>query len=149
MDNELMDLPQYDITSLDPKQQRFIHLYLTGQYSIPKLAELIGVHYTTLKNWLKRTDVKNIIASYQQEEHEIVQSALKALNLKAVERLSELMDSPIDGVALQAVNSALDRGGHKAKQEVKKDITVTTYEKQIEKFLNDIVPDYEIIDIDE
>ena len=36
------------ITLLDPKIQRFIHLYMTGQYSLSKLAQLL-LKYTQIQ----------------------------------------------------------------------------------------------------
>ena len=60
---------------------------------------------------------------------------LKTLTLKATNKLASLIDSPIDGVALQAVKDVLDRGGHKAKQEIKVDKTVRTFEEKLQEVM--------------
>ena len=129
----------YGITDLTPKMQRFIHLYMTGQYTLVKLSELLEVHPNTLGSWLKRKDVKAIIHDMQESTHDIVGVQIKALSTKAVSKLSALMDSPIDGVALQAVNSTLDRAGHKPKQEIKVDKTVTTYEQRLTNLIDNVI----------
>lgn len=136
------------IVDLSPKMQRFIHLYMTGQYTLVKLSEMLELHPNTLSNWLKRKDVKSIISEMQQDTHDIVGVQIKALTTKAVAKLSSLIDSPIDGVALQAVNTTLDRGGHKPKQEIKVDKTVTTYEQRLTDLIHNVIDledeDYEI-----
>lgn len=124
------------ITALPVKMQRFVQLYMTGQYSLNKLAQLLEVHPNTLSNWLKRKDVKDIIEQMQMDIHDMVGIRLKALSLKASEKLDKLIDSPIDGVALQAVNSVLDRGGHRAKQEIKVDKTITTIEQKMKELID-------------
>lgn len=136
------------ITTLPIKVQRFIHLYLTGQYSHNKLAQLLEVHPNTIANWLKRKDVKEVIEEMQKVTHDMVSVQLKALTLKAINKLNSLIDSPIDGVALQAVKDVLDRSGHKVKQEIKIDKTVTTIEEQIRKLADKTIidADYEIIE---
>lgn len=132
------------ITTLSPKQQRFVHLYVTGQYKLPQLAELLGVHYATVSGWLKRSDVKEFIMSFQQEEHELIELAIKNQRIKAIQKVTELIDSPIDGVALSACKDILDRSGHKSIQKVEKKVEITTYEEKMKELLNVIdVEDYE------
>lgn len=138
------------ITTFPTKVQRFIHLYMTGQYTLSKLAQLLEVHPNTLQNWLRRKDVKEIINEMQQTTHDVVAIQLKALTLNAVARLGELTKSPIDGVALQAVKDVLDRAGHKPKQELKIDKTITTYEQRLNDLIkNTIDADVEIEEVDE
>lgn len=146
--NALAELEPLDPTSealagLTQKQQRFIHLYLTGQYTVQKLAQLLEVHPNTLFNWLKRTDVKDIIADMQATTHDMVAVQLKNLTMAATDKLSKLINSPIDGVALQAVKDILDRSGHKAKQEIKVDKTVTTIEQKLGELINSTIVDAE------
>ena len=43
-----------DITQLPIKIQRFVNLYMTGQYTLVKLADLLEVHPNTVHKWLKR-----------------------------------------------------------------------------------------------
>lgn len=144
--SEQKDLQIY---SLSPQQQRFIQLYMTGNYTIAKIAQLIEVHPNTASRWLKKPEIKDALAEAQQEIHQQVGYQIKSMTVKATQRLSDLMDSPIDGVALQAVKDVLDRGGHKAKNEIKVDKTVITVEQKMKDLMKDIVIDvdgYEIID---
>jgi len=129
------------IQALPPKMQRFIHLYMTGQYTINKLAQLLEVHPNTLSNWLKKQEVRDIINDMQQTTHEIVGIQLKSLTLQAVNKLGALTESPIDGVALQAVKDILDRAGHKPKQEIKIDKTVKTFEQKLYDLIEVTVED--------
>lgn len=146
------DIEEYDdslITQLTTKQQRFVHLYLTGQYTVNKLAQLLELHPNTLFKWLKRDDVKAVIADMQTTTHDMVGAHLKALTLKAVNRLDDLVNSPIDGVSLQAVKDILDRAGHKSKTEIKVDKTVRTYEEKLKNLIEDTVVDAEFEEVDD
>jgi len=135
------------LADMTPKMQRFLHLYMTGQYSVSKLAQLLEVHPNTLHNWMKRADVKNAVLDMQDITHQVVGNQMKAMTLKAVERMRDLMDSPIDGVALQAVKDVLDRSGHKAKQEIKKEITVKTFEEKLSSLIDNVI-DVECEEVD-
>lgn len=144
-------LENYEITALSPQQQRFIHLYITGGYKLVQIAQLLGVASSTVSAWLANPVIREIINQYQADEHAAVTTALKSLTSKAVDKLSGLVDSPIDGVALAACKDILDRTGHKPQQQIKIDKTVTTFEKQLDNLINDIVidADYEIKEDDE
>lgn len=134
------------ITELTAKQQRFVHLYITGQYKLTQISELLGVHYNTISSWLRNDNIKQMIATYQEEEHELIETSLKSLRTKAIQKLGELVDSPIDGVALSAVKDILDRGGHKPTQKVEKNVTITTYEQQLKEIMNGVVIDVDFED---
>lgn len=137
------------IDVLPPKIQRFIHLYVTGQYTLSRLSQLLEVHPNTLGAWLRRGDVKEIISNMQKDTHDVVTVQLKALTMKAVNKLSALTESPIDGVALAAVKDILDRAGHKSKQEIKVDKTVTTFEQKLNNLIEDSIDvEYEIMEDD-
>lgn len=138
------------VSRLTTKQQRFVYLYMTGQYTVAKLAQLLEVHPNTLFNWLRRKDVQEAIADIQETTHGLVANQLKALTMKATNRLSELMDSPVDGVALQAVKDILDRSGHKTKSEIKIDKTVRTFEEKLQNVIEDTIDaEYEMVDEEE
>ena len=127
------------VTELTTLQQRFVHAYMTGQYTNAKLASLFVVHPNTISNWLRDGNVKCVIADMQKDTHDAVGTQLKALTLKAVNKLNSLIDSPIDGVALQAVKDILDRGGHKPKSEIKVDKTITTYEQKMQQLIGEVL----------
>lgn len=139
LEQDVVDNVDTSIVNLTPKMQRFIHLYTTGQYTLVQLAELLEVHPNTLGNWLRRDDVKAIIADMQVSTHDMVAIQIKALSTKATAKLSALLNSPIDGVALQAVKDVLDRAGHKPKQEIKVDKTVTTFEQKLSSLIDDVI----------
>lgn len=134
-----------EVQLLEPKLQRFVHLYLTGQYTNRQLAQLIEVHENTISGWLKRDDVNIAIREYQAMEHEMIDVQIKAMRMKAIQKMNDLMESPIDGIAFQACKDILDRTGHKAKNEIKVDKTVKTIEVQLQELAKDII-DVDFID---
>lgn len=139
-----------DISVIPPKIQRFVHLYMTGQYTMVKLAQLLNVTPVTLYKWAKREDVKTIILDMQESNQQIVEMQLKSLTVKAVNRLSSLVDSPIDGVAMQAVKDILDRSGHKPTQNIKIDKTVRTYEERLSEIMEKTLDvEYSVVGEDE
>lgn len=133
------------IQLLEPKLQRFVHLYLTGQYNQRQIAQMLEVHENTISTWLKREDVNLTIKEYQATEHEMIDTQIKAMRMKAIQKMNDLMDSPIDGIAFQACKDILDRTGHKAKNEIKVDKTVKTIEMQLRDLADDII-DVDFID---
>ena len=137
------------ITDLSAKQQRFVHLYITGQYTIPKLADLLQISHNTARYWLRDERIREIIDTYQNEEHDLVENALKNLRVSAIQKLGELVNSPIDGVALSACKDILDRSGHKAIQKVEKNVTVTTYEQQMKDLIDATIVDVTADEISE
>ena len=143
-DMENKDLALYQ---LDPKQQRFIQLYLTGNFTLTKIAELLEIHPNTASNWLKRKEIKHALEEAQKEIHGQVSIQLKGMTLKATQKLNELIDSPMDAIALQAVRDVLDRGGHKTVNEIKVDKTVTTIEQQMKQLIDTTIPDIEYEDV--
>jgi phage terminase small subunit len=124
------------IFSLEPKQQRFINLYMTGTQTLVDLARLLQVSVSTLRNWLKKEEIQLAMAETKQEVQKQVAMHINEMTLKATRRLSELVESPIDAVALQAVKDVLDRGGHKAKQEIKVEKTVITVEQKLKELVD-------------
>lgn len=132
-DNELQ------IFTLDPQKQRFIQLYMTGAHSLAEISQLLQIHPNTAGKWLKREDVKNALTEAQGAIQQQVSMQIKNLTLKATMRLHDLVDSPIDAVALQAVKDILDRGGHKPKNEIKVDKTVTTVEQKMKELIDSTI----------
>lgn len=142
------ELPTEKLLTLAPKQQRFIHLYSTGQYSNAQIAKLLEVHPNTILSWVKRKDVQAALAELQEGTHVLVANQLKNLTMKATEKLNQLVDSPIDGVALQAVKDILDRAGHKPKQEIKVDKTVITVEEKLKSLVDSVVIDVDFEEVE-
>lgn len=139
-----------NVVQLEPKLQRFVHLYLTGNYNHRQLADLLEVHENTINSWLKRDDVIASIREYQNMEHEMFDIQIKAMRMKAIQKMNELMDSPIDGIAFQACKDVLDRTGHKAKNEIKIDKTVKTIEMQLQDLADEFIDaECEVLDEEE
>ena len=138
------DNPLFKCTTI---QQRFVHLYTTGHYTKAKLAQLLEVKPTTINSWLKNPNVRAAIEDIQMGVHEQVQVELKMLTQKATQKLSQLMDSPIDGVAYQAVKDVLDRTGHKQKTEIKVEKTIRTIEQQMKELIDMTIPDGEFTEV--
>ncbi len=136
-----------EVQLLEPKLQRFVHLYLTGQYNQTQLAQLLEVHKNTINSWLKREDVNIAIKEYQAMEHEMIDVQIKAMRMKAIEKMNDLMDSPIDGIAFQACKDILDRTGHKAKNEIKIDKTVKTIEMQLNDLAENLITDVDFTEV--
>ena len=141
------DLEDSQMKLLNPRQQRFVHLYLSGQYQIKQIAELLNMSLSGVRGWLKNPIVKALIEDIQAEEDDIVRQGLKAIRLSALYKMQRLLDSPIDGIAYQAARDILDRTGHKAptKQEVK--VEVYTFEQQLQQAIQGIKGADEFIDI--
>lgn len=145
MNIEPLKFQDSDITTLTPKQQRFFTLYISGQYTNAKIAELLGVHPNTISNWLRDDAVKGLMEIYQKEEFEMNHKRLKALSGEAIQTMAELMQSPIDGVRYQASKDILDRTDFKpvSKREVKTE--VYSYEEKIQDMANITVTDEELL----
>lgn len=131
------------LSDLPPKKQRFVHMYLTGQYKVPEIADILEISTNTARIWLKTEVIKNYIDEFKREEHEAVENALKHMRQRALSRLGELMESQVDAVALQATKDVLDRTGHKAVQKVEKDVRITTFEEQLNSLIEQTIIDVE------
>ena len=137
-----------EVTTLERKLQRFVHLYLTGQYNQTQIAQMLQVHKNTINSWLKREDVNLAIKEYQAIEHEMIDVQIKAMRMKAIQKMNDLMDSPIDGIAFQACKDILDRTGHKAKNEIKVDKTVKTIEMQLKDLADTLITDVDFSEVE-
>lgn len=135
------------LVSLNPNHQRFVHMYLAGKYSTSQLAEIFDVHPNTILKWLKKKDVQAAISETQTVMNVMVAQQITNMASKAVTRLNNLMDSPMDMVALQAVKDVLDRAGHKPKSEMKIEKTVHTYEQKLGSLIDSTIDDveYEVV----
>lgn len=145
-DKDYLDL----LLTKKPKKARAVQLMLTGGHKTSEIASLLGVKRQTINRWLAEDEVKQYMKLYQKDEAMIIQAKIKAATTAAMEKMVDLMDSPIDGIALQAAKDILDRSGHKAKQEVKKEVVVRTFEQKMNELLGDeiIDVDYETLDED-
>lgn len=145
--NLLSGLPSEALAELSPAKNRMILLYLTGHYNYKKIASIIGVSENTIRAWLSQPAVQEVIAELQKREFNIIESSLKAMRMKALDTMNDLMDSPMDPVRFQASKDILDRTGHRPAQNIKVDKTVTTIEKQLAELADFTINDAEVIDI--
>lgn len=130
------DLVDSKMQLLEPKKQRFVHLYLSGDYSLVAISELLNVHRQTIYRWAANPEIQEIITSVQKQEDELVKQGMKALRLKALYKMSELIDSKVDGIAYQAARDVLDRNGHKAPTKQEVNVEIHTFEQQIKEVIN-------------
>jgi predicted transcriptional regulator len=117
-------------------KNKLVHLFLSGQYTQSQIARILNVSPSAVYNWLSSPEVKKAIEAYQQEEDVIINSSLKALRSKAIQKASELMDADNEMVASIMVRDVLDRTGHKAAEKKQVDINMT-YEQRIQMLMND------------
>jgi hypothetical protein len=143
----LSGLPSEALAELTPAKTRMILLYITGQYNLTKIAQIIGVTDATIRAWLGQPAVQQVIQELQKREWQMIDAALKSLRFRAVDTMDRLMDSPMDAVRFQASKDILDRTGHKAVNEIKVDKTVTTIEQQLKEIADVVIDESEIIDI--
>jgi hypothetical protein len=143
----LSGLPSEALAELTPAKTRMILLYITGQYNLTKIAQIIGVTDATIRAWLGQPAVQQVMQELQKREWQMIDAALKSLRFRAVDTMDRLMDSPMDAVRFQASKDILDRTGHKAVNEIKVDKTVTTIEQQLKEIADVVIDESEIIDI--
>ena len=137
----------YGLAPLQPAKSRLVLLYCTGHYTQKKIAEIIGVSTTTVTAWLMQPEVQAMIAELQRREFNVIESSLKAIRTRAVDTMTDLMGSSMDGVRFQAAKDVLDRTGHKPVTQVKVDKTVTTIEEKLKNLSNMTEGSAQVIDI--
>lgn len=127
-----------------PRVGRAVQLFLAGNHNRVEIADVLDVSANTVGKWLRDPDIKKYMEEFQREEANIMKCKIQASTSAALDKMVGLLDSPIDGVALQAAKDLLDRGGFKPKQEIKKEVIVKTFEQQ----LLDVLGDDEILDVE-
>lgn len=134
------------ISSKTILKQRLAQMYCLGNYKDKDIASILMVSVSTIRKMLKDPDVLDLINQYQDEEKQMIDMKLKALRIKATDRLFELMDSEDDSIVLQATKDVLDRTGFKA--DANKNINVNvSYEQQIQSLIEGV--DFtELIDVE-
>lgn len=135
------------LEALHPAKVRALLLFITGQYTLKDIASVCGVAPTTVGTWMSSPNVQTVIKELQKREWELIDSSLKSLRMKAVNTVSNLMDSDMDMVRLAASKDILDRTGHKSVQQVKVDKTVTNIESQLKNIVDVTVNEEDVIDI--
>lgn len=125
-------------------KQRLVSLYVSGNYTISQIAKILKVNPSTINRWLRDEEIQNIIQKYQKEEDVVIGNSLRALRMKAMNTMNELMDSQNDLVALNAAKDILDRTGHGATQKQEVNVNVS-YEERLKQLIEGV----EIIDVKE
>ena len=138
------------MAKLKPLHRRFVNSYVTGTNNVKEIAELMQVTTQCIRLWLKKPEIQEAIEEIQTSEDDIVKQQLKAARMNALNTMTKLLKSPIDGIAYQAARDILDRTGHKAptKQETKTEIHVT-FEDQLKEVLKQIDSPEEFIDVED
>lgn len=127
-----------DVVKISQKpilKQRLVHLYVSGYYNTRQMARILMVSEQSVRKTLKEPEVQNMIQAYQDTEKELVDQALKALRMRAIETQSELLESDNDVVRANVSKDILDRTGHKAKEEKKVEINVS-YEERLKALVS-------------
>ena len=131
-----------------PRVGRAVQLFLAGNHTRGEIASILDVTSATVGKWLRDPDIKKYMEEFQKQEANIIRCRMQASSVAALDKMVDLLDSPIDGVALQAAKDLMDRAGFKPKQEIKKEVTVKTFEQQLLDVLGDEVLDVEYEDVD-
>lgn len=147
-DSLFSGLPQELMSTLTPAKTRLIMLWLTGQYTQRKIGQIIGISENTVRVWLMDPAVQAVIAELQSREFAIIESNLKALSVKALRTMDDLLDSNMDNVRFQAAKDLLDRSGHKPQQSIKVDKTVTTLEQGLASIKEFSFDPEKVVDVD-
>lgn len=132
-----------------PRVGRAVQLFLAGNHTRVEIASILGVTANTVGKWLRDPDIKKYMEEFQRQEANIIRSRMQASSAAALDKMVRLLDSPIDGVALQAAKDLMDRAGFKPKQEIKKEVTVKTFEEKLLDALGDDVLDVEYEEVDD
>jgi predicted DNA-binding protein YlxM (UPF0122 family) len=102
--------------NLTGKQIKAIELLVYKDMLKQEIAEEVGVSTTTFSMWMRKEE-------FQEALKEEMHRGFKDMATKARRRLNDLMDSPIDGVALGACKEVLNKAGYLETQKVENTIT--------------------------
>ena len=141
-------LPEEILSSLSPAKMQVITLYLTGNYTKKRIADIVGLSSGTVSIWLQSPDIQIVIRELQKRELGLVRADLNALRHKAVETMEDLLSSPMDNVRFSAAKDILDRGGLGAAREVNVTRTVTNLEQQLSDLGDFSFNKEDVIDVD-
>lgn len=133
---ELLRLEQEKelVVRLPILKQKFVTLFCSGQYKHREIARILGVHPGTISSWLKNEEVKSAVEAFQAEENIVIDSTLKAIRMRAVNKLADLLEAGNEIVQIQATKEILDRTGHSAVE--KKEVNINlTYEERLKKLI--------------
>lgn len=119
-----------------PMVSRIVQLFITGQYSQKEIAHILRINPGTVSKWLQVPEVRDIINEYQKNESIMVDQAIKAVRMKAVNKMNELLDAENEMVQWQAARDILDRTGHKADNKTTVNVNVRTFEEQLGELID-------------
>lgn len=118
-------------------KQRFVQLYVAGNYTNSQIASIMCISKESVRNLLKEPEILDMIMSYQDEEKQYIDSRLKAIRHKSLDTITELLDSEDDSVRLNAAKEVLDRTGHIKKEQ--KDININvSYEERLSELASSV-----------
>ncbi len=81
---------------IDERQRKSIELMVSGEYTVTEIAELVGVHRTTIYNWLDKEEYKTELDKRLQEiKHQAEQEFNKRL-LVAIDEYWKIAMSSTD-----------------------------------------------------
>lgn len=141
-------VPEEYLMKLTPAKMQVITLYLTGNYTKKRIAEIVDISPTTVNVWLSAPYSQEIIKELQKRELALVRSDLNSLRSKAVETMEDLLSSPMDNVRFSAAKDILDRSGLTIQKELKVTKTVTNLEQQLSDLKEFTFKKEDVIDVD-
>lgn len=95
------------MSALSPKQRQAAQFIAAG-HTHRQAATAVKVTPQTVSEWAGRTDFRAYVDSLLCAAEQETAHALTGLRLRAVERLGELLGHPSPGIALRAVQAALE-----------------------------------------
>lgn len=147
-EDPLVELPKDVLERLNPAKLRCIFLYLSGEHTLKKIAQIVGVAPSTVARYLRNPDAQIAMREIQQRDFARIEHGINSLQDKALNTMRDLMDSSMDNVRYQASKDILDRAGHKTANKVKVEKTVMNIEKQLSNLSNFTINEEDVIDID-
>lgn len=127
-------------------KQRLVHLYVSGYYSTRQISSILCISVNTVLKSLKEPEVREMIQSYQDEEKDVIDTALRSLRLKAVETQAELLDSENDNVRADISKDILNRTGHAAPKQTNINVN-HTYEERLASIINGVILETEFEEV--
>lgn len=89
---------------IDERQRKAIELIVSGEYQITQVAELVGVHRTTIYNWLDNEEFK---AEMDKRLQDIKNQAEKEFNTKLLKAIDEYWKIAMSSTDMRTKEKAL------------------------------------------
>ncbi|WP_430539576.1 helix-turn-helix domain-containing protein [Lysobacter niastensis] len=95
------------MSDLSPKQRHAGQLIAAG-HTHRQVAKTVGVTPQTVSEWVSRPELRDYVDAMLLAAQQETAQTLAGLRLRAVERLGGLLEHEAPGIALRAIETALD-----------------------------------------